>query len=162
MLALTLEAIFENTRREKCAVLGRFWYIAVRPAPTRHVTSRQGCSCAGGGRQTRCGVLPITSCEFTQEEKRKQRGNDLMMPCSPRHSFRSFPQGVVREKQGLIVGPLPRFLSRPESLLRRQLVLLPVSPSVPSNVRTFSHSLTHSHRHTPPEPRHSAVTVREK
>lgn len=63
------------------------------PPGTHQACNQQAGLQLCGGRQTRCGVLPITSCEFTQEEKRKQRGNDLMMPCSSRHSFRSFPQG---------------------------------------------------------------------
>lgn len=151
MLALTLEAIFENTRREKCAVLGRFWYIAVRPAPTRHVTSRQGCSCAGGGRQTRCGVLPITSCEFTQEEKRKQRGNDLMMPCSSRHSFRSFPQGGgagEARTDRRASSPFSLSAGVPSSPPACSSARQPVRPIQRAHILSLTHSLTQTH--TPP------------
>lgn len=166
MLAWTLEAIFENTRREKCAVLGRFWYIVVRPAPTRHVTSRQGCSCAGGGRQTRYGVLPITSCEFTQEEKRKQRGNDLMMPCCSRHSFRSFPQGdgAGEARTGRRASsPFSLSAGVPSSPPACSSARQPVRPIQLAHILFLTHSLTHTNTHTHTlGPRHSAVTVREK
>lgn len=61
----------------------------------------------------------------------------------------------MREKQGLIVGPLPRFLSRPESLFASLFC-----PSARPSHSTRAHSLSLSHTKTQ-GPWHRAVTVRE-
>lgn len=78
----------------------------------------------------------------SQKKKTGQRRN-ASMPCSSPHFFRSFPQRAGEREQGLIVGPLPRFLSRPESLFAS--LFCPSGPSVPSNAR---HTRTHTNTHT--------------
>lgn len=123
------------------------WYIAARPAPTRHVTKRQGCSCRWRATKTRCGVLPITSCEFTKKEK------ETVWECLDALLCAAFLQiistgvggGIVREEQGLI-GPLPVF----------SLGRTPSSPACSARqpVRPIEQRDTHTHA---PGPCHRAM-----
>lgn len=97
------------------------------------------------------GVERCRSPRVNSQKKKTEQRRNASMPCSSPH-FRSFPQRAGEREQGLIVGPLPRFLSRPESLFVS--LFCPSGPSVPSNA-------PHTHTHQRAMPPCHAVTVKK-
>lgn len=136
MLVWSLEPIFENTRKDQGAILGRLWYIV-----SWHST-HQACNQQAGLQLQVAGdkpggwgnvALPITSCGF-KKRKGNKRGN-VLTPWSSQRLLQIISTGGPRDEHGLIARPPSPFSLRPESLFAR-----PVLPSRP--IEEHRHAVT--------------------
>lgn len=128
--------------------------VVYRSLPGTH----QACNQQGGLQPQVAGHKPgVECCRSPRVNSQKRKWDGVGMPrCLALRRIPSdhFHRGLARGSKGLIVGPLPRFLSRPESLFA-SLFCPPARPSVPSNA-------PHSHSHTPRAmPPCHAVTVKK-